>query len=73
MPKFKIIHEIEDCIGCGACTSACPDFWEMKGDKSNLKGSKKVGDNFEMKVDDLKCNQDAADTCPVSCIKIKKT
>lgn len=72
MGKFKIIHEINDCIGCGACTTACPAFWEMRGDKSYLKGSKKKGENFELVVSDIKCNQDAVDTCPVSCIKIEK-
>jgi ferredoxin len=72
MAKFKIIHDIKECIGCGACTTACPSFWEMKGDKSNLKGSKKVGDKFVLVLTDLKCNRGAADTCPVSCIHIEK-
>jgi ferredoxin len=72
MTKFKIIHEIDQCIGCGACTTSCGKFWEMNGDKSHLKGSKKVGSNFELVVVDIACNQDAVDTCPVSCIKIEK-
>ncbi len=72
MAKFRIIHDIKACIGCGACTSACPDFWEMKGDKSHLKDSRKVGDKFELVVPELKCNQEAADTCPVSCIHIER-
>jgi len=73
MAKFKIEHYREDCIGCGACTATCPDFWEMGGDyKSHLKGSKKQGKIEVLEIDKLGCNQDAADTCPVECIKIKK-
>ena len=63
MAKFKIEQDIDACIGCGACASVCPDNWEMKGDKSHPK--KKV-------LDDIGCNQEAADVCPVQCIKIKK-
>ena len=69
---MKVIHEIEKCIGCGACAAVCSEFWEMKdGGKSHLKGSKRVGDNFELEVDDLECCQQAVDTCPVQCIKIE--
>ena len=69
---MKIIHEVEKCIGCGACAAVCSDFWEMKDEgKSHLKGSKKVEDNFELEVDDPGCCQQAADTCPVQCIKIE--
>ncbi|MBN2202812.1 MAG: ferredoxin [Candidatus Aenigmarchaeota archaeon] len=68
----KVIHEKEKCIGCGACAAVCPDFWEMADDgKAHLKGSKKSGDNFELSVDDVGCNEDAANTCPVQCIKIE--
>lgn len=63
MAKFKIEQDRDACIGCGACTSVCPDNWEMKGDKSHPK---------ETEVDDVGCNQEAADVCPVQCIKIKK-
>jgi len=63
MAKFKIEQDIDACIGCGACTSVCPDNWEMKGDKSHPK---------ETQLDDISCNQEAADVCPVQCIKIKK-
>ena len=74
MAKFKIEHYREDCIGCGACTATCPDFWEMGGDyKSHLKGSKKSGNISTLEIDKLGCNKDAADMCPVQCIKIKKS
>ena len=40
---MKVIHEIEKCIGCGACAAVCADYWEMKDGKAHLKGSKAVG------------------------------
>jgi ferredoxin len=68
----KVIHQREKCIGCGACAAVCPDFWEMDEDgKSTLKGAKKVGDDFELEVDDAECNKDAENTCPVQCIHVK--
>jgi ferredoxin len=62
MAKIKIIHDVEACIGCGACAAICPDNWEMKGSKSKPK---------KTELNDLGCNQQAADACPVQCIKIK--
>jgi ferredoxin len=64
MTKYKIIHERDKCIGCGACASICPANWEIADDgKSRPK---------KISLDDIGCNQEAADACPVSCIKIKK-
>ncbi len=71
----KIIHEKEKCIGCGSCAALCPKYWEMSEDgKSTLKNSKEgaTADHFELEVSDLECNQEAADSCPVSCIKIER-
>ena len=72
--KHKIVHEREICIGCGSCAAVCPDFWEMADDgKSTLKGAKKSKDGkiFELDVDEVGCNQEAADICPVHCIHVK--
>jgi len=64
MTAFKIIHERDKCIGCGACASICPENWEIADDgKSKPKMTN---------LDALGCNQEAADACPVGCIKIKK-
>jgi ferredoxin len=82
MAKFRIIHEKEICIGCGACAAVCPAFWQMGDDgKSHVKGAKTLKQN-EMKtqgvtvnevldLDNLDCNQQAADCCPVNCIHVK--
>jgi len=63
MAKFKVEVIKEDCIGCGACAAACPDNFEMEGDKAVVK---------KAMIDEIGCSQDAADGCPVSCIKITK-
>ncbi len=71
MAKFKIVHDRSGCIGCGACAAVCDKFWGMGPDgKSELKGSKQKGESFELDVDDVGCNQDAADACPVNVIHI---
>jgi len=72
---MKIIHERGKCIGCGSCVALCPKYWEMAEDgKAQLSGSKensKTG-NFELEVEKVECNQEAADACPVQCISIVK-
>lgn len=70
----KIVQEREKCIGCGSCAALCPKYWEMAEDgKATLIGSKKnkKGD-YELEVNDIKCNQEAADACPVQIIHIVK-
>ena len=64
MSKYKIIHERERCIGCGACAGICPGNWFMADDgKSKPK---------KTELDELGCNKQAADSCPVSCITVKE-
>ena len=63
MSKYKIVHERDKCIGCGACVNIC-DNWEMADDgKSKPK---------QTEIDELGCNKEAADACPAACIKIKE-
>jgi ferredoxin len=50
-----------DCIGCGACVSACGKGFKMVDGKSHP---------IQKSVAKLSCEQEAADICPVSCIKI---
>jgi len=64
MAKFKIEVNKEDCIGCGNCVALCPAMFEMKEGKSNVK---------KAEVEEVGCAQEAADSCPVQCIKITKT
>ena len=58
---IKIEHIVDDCIGCGACAVVC-DNWEMIGSKSHPK---------KTELDEVGCNKEAADVCPVGCIHIK--
>lgn len=69
----KIILEIPKCIGCGSCEAVCSKFWKIGEDgKAQLAGSKPNGDNFELEVKNIECNSDAAEACPVQCIKVEK-
>jgi len=58
--KQKIEVDKGKCIGCGACAAQCDNF-EMEGDKAKAK---------QVEVDDIGCNKDAVDACPVDAIKI---
>jgi len=60
---FKIKHDKGKCIGCGACVSVCPDNWKFSGNKPSP---------VKTVVEDIGCNQKAADICPVRCITISK-
>jgi len=72
--KFKLLHDRNTCIGCGACAVISPDFWEMNDDgKSDIIGGKHREDGWqeldiEQKHYDI--NLEAAESCPVECIHI---
>ena len=76
MTKHKVIHIKNDCINCGACAAICPEYWEMDDEGfAHLKGSKEVGDHWELKIDTEEArvkNQEAAEACPVEVIKVEK-
>jgi ferredoxin len=58
---YKITIDEDECIGCGACAAVCDNFG-LNGDKAQVKQSK---------VEDIGCNQEAADACPKACIKVE--
>lgn len=59
---FKIIVDADKCIGCGACTS-CDNF-ELKDDgKAHAK---------QAEVDEVGCNKEASEMCPVDAIKVEE-
>ncbi len=59
---YKITVDKEKCIGCGACAANCDNF-ELKEDKAVAK---------KTEVEELGCNQEAVDICPVEAIIVKK-
>jgi ferredoxin len=64
MTKYKITQDVDACIGCGACTTVCPANWKMQGDKAKP---------VKTELDNIGCNQEAADVCPVQCIQVKES
>lgn len=63
MAKYSVEQEHDKCISCGACVGSCPENWEMgDDDKSHPKLTE---------VDDLGCNMEAAQNCPVNIIHVK--
>ncbi|MBU0471974.1 MAG: ferredoxin [Nanoarchaeota archaeon] len=66
MTKYKVEHEIEECIGCGAC-AAISSNWEMVDvdgeEKSQILKS-------EINDSELEDNKQAAESCPVAIIHI---
>lgn len=64
MAKITLEYREKDCIGCGACVAVCPDNWEMAdNDKAVAKS---------LTLDEVGCNQEAADACPMDCITVKE-
>ena len=62
MAKYVISVDHEKCIGCGACEQNCDNF-KLSDGKSNP---------IKPEVDEIGCNQEAADGCPVSAINVEK-
>jgi len=68
--EYKVEINRTDCIGCGACVSACEKLFVLANDgKSAFKGSKKLGAS-EIERKDFNCAKSAADICPVKVIHV---
>jgi len=67
MPKFTIIHDVQGCIGCGACEAVCPDNWTMKEIDGEVKA---VAKKTEIDDHEFTQNKEAADSCPVNVIHL---
>ena len=68
MAKYKIEIVEDECIGCGVCESTCGDNWELVEKDGQYKAKQK-----KKNVDDIGCNKEAAEVCPVNCIHIVET
>lgn len=60
--KYKITVNHDECIGCGACESACDNFKVTDGKSNPVKSE----------VAELGCNEKARDGCPVQAITIEE-
>ncbi len=58
---YVIAIDKKECIGCGSCVAISPENFELKGGKASAK---------RKDVEELGNAKDAADSCPVGCIKI---
>ena len=63
----KIIFHKDKCIGCGACAATCPDNWEVKEQDGEFKAKPK-----KTELEEVGCNKEAAEGCPVQAIEIKE-
>jgi len=64
---MKIILEREKCIGCGTCQAVCPKYWKLGNEgKAEYLGPEEIAEK------EIGCNKEAAESCPVQCIHIKK-
>lgn len=62
---MKAVIDQAVCIGCGLCTTICPEVFEMDGDKAKVKGTD-IPASFQDSA------QEAANNCPVNCITLQK-
>ena len=54
MTKYKVIHERDKCVGCGACVSICPRLWRMGEDGlAELKNGEREGGKFKLEIETL--------------------
>lgn len=61
LAKYKVVFHEKNCMGCGNCEQVCPDNWALKGGVSHP---------LKTELDDVRCNRQAAEECPESCIEI---
>ncbi len=68
---MKITLDKSKCIGCGTCWSLCDRLFEAGEEgKSHLKGAKVNSNIEEAEVGEVDCANEAAEACPVQCIKL---
>lgn len=66
MKKYKVVVDKVDCLGCGACTSVCKNFYLGKDGKADVKKS-------VITEKELHENKKAEQICPVQAIVITET
>lgn len=76
MAKYLLEHNRPECIACAACAAVDPKHWEMNSDgKSDIIGGKERADGWqelEIEEEEFEANKEAAESCPVNVIHLKK-
>lgn len=72
---MKILLDLKKCIGCGSCSTTCPDVFSMGDDiKVHIKDS--ISKELDLEEKELNetvdCIEEAANICPVQAILIEK-
>ncbi|MBE6124186.1 MAG: ferredoxin [Erysipelotrichaceae bacterium] len=67
MAKAKVIKG--NCIGCGMCTSICPEVFEFDDDGLS---KNKLGDNTELDPSVVPAVKESADSCPGLAIVVEE-
>lgn len=62
---MKAIIDADECTACGVCEEICPEVFELGDDTAEVKGDAVPEDAEES------CKE-AAEECPVECIKIEE-
>ena len=71
MAKYIVIQDRPVCIGCGSCVAVADKIWFMDSDGlATCKGMK--DSKLEIDEKDFAKHKEAADICPVECIKVNK-
>ncbi len=61
---MKVVVNHNNCIGCGACESICPEVFQINDEGlSSVIGKEEDFNNFKDEI------QDAVDSCPTSAIE----
>lgn len=69
--KYLVVVERDKCTSCGTCEDMCPELFELDNESlAHIKGSKRVGNNDELQLENEECSLDAAESCPVMCIHV---
>lgn len=73
---MKVTIERDTCVSCGMCWDTCPQFFEQNPDDSFSQVIEEFrtggpGTGTPVK-DDESCVREAADSCPVTIIKIEE-
>ena len=63
--SMKVTIDTDECIGCQTCVELCPEAFSFDNDTEKAEVRPDMTGNED-------CIEEAADSCPVSCIYVEK-